>query len=318
MPRVFPSILFVVVFALAPIRAWAQGFYFSSDLGGHWAPTIALRGVSNDRESACDEFVNPWYLLAGERCTKPDRGSGDGYRNEYGPATGIVAGAALGYRLSDPSSGGVGGRLRLEMEYFFRQSAYDQTVPVGGAQGVHLSKINQEIFRAEERVGKLTAHNLFGNVYFDLVRAGRFVPYVGFGVGFGFTSMDWGSLWARSANPADIGTGADFPFESEEQRLRFRQNLAGSTSNAQTRVGNVLFGYQALLGVEYALTESVSQGIGFRWARYASFEDTIVWNPLRSHEPNIRRDGSEPVNGWLSTDDIGLLGVSMNLRYRFR
>ena len=45
--------------------------------------------------------------------------------------------------------------------------------------------------------------------------------------------------------------------------------------------------------------------------------EPIVWNPLRSHVPNLRRDGSEPVSGRLRTDASTLWGVSLSLMYHF-
>ena len=48
-------------------------------------------------------------------------------KTDYDPAMGILAGGAIGYR--------VGGRLRVEAEWFHRASGYDQTSPVASATG---------------------------------------------------------------------------------------------------------------------------------------------------------------------------------------
>ena len=64
-------------------------------------------------------------------------------------------------------------------------------------------------------------------------------------------------------------------------------------------------------------TESVSLGVKGRWVDFDSFSDGVVWDPLRSHGPNLRRDGSEPVSGRIKTNDIEMFGVSVNLKYRF-
>lgn len=51
---------------------------------------------------------------------------------------------------------------------------------------------------------------------------------------------------------------------------------------------------------------------------FDSFSDGYV-DPalLRSHPSNLRRDLSEPVSGGLKTDDMGMFGVSVNLKYHF-
>ncbi len=292
--------------------AWAQegsGFYLSSEQGASFASGLDFSGTSDDRESACDEFLNPWYLLGGDRCTKVNRGEGDDWKNVFDGARGIVSGVALGYRLE--------GRFRLESEYFFYNSEYDQTTPVTGAEGVGFAKLGQEIERAEDRLGNLSSHNLFGNLYFDFINSSRFTPYVGVGAGVGFAAVDWGSIWARNADPGKITTGADFPFASNAQLVAFRQNLAGTVSSARSELSDTLFGYQVLLGADYALTERVSLGVKGRWVNYSSLSDDVVWDPLRSHEPNLRRDGSEPVKGRMTSRNVAMVDFSFDLKYAF-
>ena len=60
-------------------------------------------------------------------------------------------------------------------------------------------------------------------------------------------------------------------------------------------------------------------GVKGRWVRGGSFENdtAIVWDPLRSHAPNLRRDGSEPVAGQILTDASTLWGVGLSLTYYF-
>ena len=77
------------------------------------------------------------------RCTDPNRGSGAGWKTTYDRAAGILAGLSAGYRF--------GGRLRVEAEWFHRESAYDQTSPVTSATGDTFAKLDGEIQRAEDR-----------------------------------------------------------------------------------------------------------------------------------------------------------------------
>ena len=90
------------------------------------------------------------------------------------------------------------------------------------------------------------------------------------------------------------------------------------SASAQATLSDVLYGFQVLFGVDYAVTEATSLGLKGRWVRFGSFSDDFIWYPLRSHAPNLRKpDGSEPVSGRLKTDDVEFFGVSVNLKYRF-
>ena len=82
----------------------------------------------------------------------------------------------------------------MELEYFYRQSNYDQTsdIPLGvGTQG---QKLRDEIVQATDRIGSVTSHNLFGNLFYDFVNTSRFTPYIGVGGGVGFTDVEYGSV----------------------------------------------------------------------------------------------------------------------------
>ncbi len=214
---------------------------------------------------------------------------------------------------------GADGGHRIESEYFYRDSEYDQTTDImsgDGGGGSIADKLGGEIARAENRIGSITSHNLFANLYVDLFSTSRFTPYVGLGIGVGFTDMDYGSLWARNHRVRDdagnllIRTGQDW--DNAEQ---IRQNLAGTTTSEQTVLTDNLFGHQLLFGVDYALTQSVSFGVKGRWVRFETFRDSGSWDRLRSHDSNLRLDGSEPVVYQVETKDIEFFGLSVNLKY---
>ena len=138
----------------------ASGFYLSQELGLNLAAPVDLLGNSNDRASHCDEFINPRFAeIPG--CTDPDRGSGAGWKTAYDGATGILAGLSAGYRFSR--------RLRVEAEWFHRESEYDQTSPVASATGATFAKLDGEIQRAEDRICSISSQNVFANVHVDLL-----------------------------------------------------------------------------------------------------------------------------------------------------
>ena len=304
---------------------WAQagsGFYVSGDLGINIASGMDTIGTSDDRASVCDEYINSDFATVTQtpgyekfKCTGPDRGAGGRWENEFDRTTGLLAGAAAGYSFAGRAPNQPWGNLRVELEYFFRQSNYDQTADISFGAGPQGDKLRDEIVRATDRIGSMTSHNLFGNLYYDFSNTSRFTPYIGVGGGVGFTNMEYGSVWARNDNPDKIATGAGLPNEDE-----VRRNLAKTVSVGQATLSDVLLGFQVLFGVDYAVTEAVSLGLKGRWVRFGSFSDDFIWYPLRSHEPYLRKPGAsdrEPVSGRLKTDDVEFFGVSVNLKYRF-
>ena len=337
MKGTFPLLVFVIAswatWVVAP--GWVEagsGFYVSGDLGINIASGMDTTGTSNDRPSVCDEYINPLYdevensdakdsngkLYSEYNCTGSDRGAGGRWKNEFDGATGILAGAAAGYSFAGQNQNGPLGGLRVELEYFFRQSNYDQTADIPFGVGTQGDKLRDEIRQATDRIGSITSHNLFGNLFYDFVNTSRFTPYIGVGGGVGFTDMEYGSVWVRNedSKKADdsyrITTGEGLSNYDE-----IRRNLAKTVSVGQATLSDVLLGFQVLFGVDYAVTEATSLGLKGRWVRFGSFSDDFIWNSLRTHPPNLRLDGSEPVSGRLKTSDLEFFGVSVNLKYRF-
>ena len=295
----------------APLHA--AGLYLSGDFGMNSGASLDSNGATNDRASICDEYINPQFASVaddgqGKSCTDPGRGRGDGWDNRFSSDEGPLFALALGYRLPDSS-------LRLELEYFYRDTGYDETAPIPSAVGVNQDKIAQEIVTATDRIDSMSAHNLFANLYMDFAGSERLTPYLGVGLGLGFTDVDYGSVWSRNTDPNAIRTGAGLANVDE-----IRQNLAGTTSVVDDELSDTLFGYQLLAGVDYRVTEHLVAGLKARWVHYEDFKETgIVWDPLRSHPPYLRKSGSdrEKVEGAFKLRDVEMWGVSLNLKYLF-
>ena len=330
MKKYLPPLLRLVFATFVMVPGWAQagsGFYISGEVGANFASGLATTGTSNDRASVCDEYINPGYGevetsdavdSAGKpyrtyNCTGPNRGLSSGWQNEFDGATGILAGAAAGYRFADQPQHNPWSGFRVEVEYFYLQSNYDQTSEIRTESGQSRDKLRDEIVQATERIGSLTSHNLFGNLFYDFRNASRFTPYIGIGGGIGFTDIAYGGVWARNPDPDRIQSGAGLPNADE-----IRRNLAGTVSVGQTTLSDALFGFQVLFGVDYAITEATSLGLKGRWVNFSSFrDDRIDWELLRSHPVNLRKDGSEPVWDRFRTDDVEFFGISVNLKYHF-
>lgn len=319
MKWILSLLIFVIVSCLlvAPPVEAGSGLYLSSELGVNFASGMNHFGRDDDRASKCDEYINPFFAMV-PGCTDPDRG-GDASKAVYDSATGILAGAAVGYRLKDTYPDRLWGGFRIELEYFFRESEYDQSVTSAATRAQTIAKRLGETALSAKRVGSITSHNLFGNLFYDLSNTSRFTPYVGFGIGVGFADMDWSSINARNSDPTAITSISDDLCDGIPgcDVNEIRRNLAGTTTTEQTALKDALFGWQVLFGLDYALTESVSLGVKGRWVNFNAFRDGGSWDRLRSHESNLRLDGSEPVTYRLMTDDIEFFGVSLNLKYHF-
>ena len=299
------AVLIASAVAAMPVAA-ESGFYVYSGLGLNFAPGVTLSTGDNDRPSRCDGFVNPSYaLLPG--CTDPDRSidAVDQWTSTFGEALGLLAGAALGYRLSP--------RLRLEVEYGFRQATYDarsNIVAPGGTPYVAL--FGAELPRAEERIGDIAAHGVLTSLLFDFPNASRATPYVGVGVGGAWMRLDYTSYWARSIDPATIETAAGLPNEGE-----VRRNLAGTVTLAQSTLRDRLFAYRLTGGVALALTERLTLDVSVRLTRAGELEDGGSYILLRSHASNLRADGREPVEYRTRTEDTGNAALAVGLRRTF-
>ena len=301
------ALVALIVLCLAvPAQA---GLYISGDFGMNFGSSMTIDGHDTDRASVCDEYINPSYASAadgsGMSCTAGNRGSDSLWYSRHGSDEGPLFALAIGFDMPDS-------RIRTELEYFYRDTGYDETSYVAGAGGVIWAKLGDEIKTAEQTIDSVTSHNLFVNLYVDFAGHTRLTPYVGLGIGLGFTEMDYGAVFSRNIDPAAITTGNHLPNAAEIQA-----NLAGTTTVEHEELDDTLFGYQLMAGLDYLLTDHLVLGVKARWVEYDSFKDKDEWDALRSHPSNLRRDGSEPVVYDIKVDDMEMFAVSMVLKYKF-
>lgn len=295
-----------MILACLPLVGQGQGLpaglYMGLGLGGNGSPAVTVASRSDDRASVCDEYINP-RALAVPGCTAPDRGAGDGWRAPFDAGRGFSAEAELGAQWS--------ARFRAAVIYAYRSTAFDQTVSSTDATGADFDKISDELAVGEETLGTVASHELFVAGFRNWPNRSRWTPYAGAGVGISSTRMDFSYLWARSANPTEIASGADQPNAAE-----IRRNLAGTVSAGRAVLRDVLAGYVLVAGVERAVSEVVTVGVRAQWKGFEAFEsEGYRGTVLRSHPPNLRRDGSEPVHAWSRTRDTGRAAVFLTLRY---
>ena len=303
-----PAVALAAVLIVAAASPSHANWRVSSDLGIGFAPGMDLFGGDNDRAARCDGFVNPRYA-EWPGCTDPNRGTGavDDWRNDFDGAEGLLAGAAVGYRFSD--------RWRAEVEYLFSESRHNEASPIQDPSGVpFIDRFGAELPRAEERIGSVTMHGLFANVFRDVPVTARFSLHFGVGAGAGRAEIDYGALWARSLDPASVRTAAGLVNEDE-----VRRNLAGTVTSVNASPSATLVGYQLLAGADYRLTDALTLGLALRWTRFEEFaREGGPYDRLRSHASNLRTDGSEPVSWRIATEDVEFVGATLRLGYEFR
>ena len=318
MKKYLRSVSMVGIFALLAMEsAHAGGIYLSGELGLNLGRSLNTDAHDSDRSSVCDEFINPQYRTVNDttgwgdtNCIGPNRGSASTWKNAFEGGAGGLYAAALGYTFRNF-------RYRAELEYFYQNSAYDQVSEVTLGGGEVLTKIVQEIVRADERIGSVSSYNLFVNVYRDFPTASPFTPYIGIGMGAGHTAIDYSGVFARDIDPAGITTGnAPEGGHALPNAAEIQARLAGTTTTENAKLKDLLFGYQVIAGFEYELSRNLETGIKFRWVAFGAFDDSGEWDQLRSHPSNLRRDGSEPVSYGVSFDKIEFLGADLNFRYR--
>ena len=295
---------FLVAVAVAnAVPAGAQSIVVDVGRGSIGDYVVASR--SNDRSSICDEYVNPNALRI-PGCTTPDRGAGDGWSAPFSGGGGLLAG--VGVELD------VGGPWQLAVDYSRVQAVFDQTVASTNAQGVDFEKLSNELDVGQERLGALRTHGVHGVLHLYPIRSGPIRPYGGIGLGYAAMRADFGWNWRRSADPLAITTGRDQPNFDE-----IRRNLAGTVSSGTALFSkNVhVFVYEG--GVDFPISDRFSVGVRARRLRYPSAEvGPYVGETLRSHVPNLRLDGSEPVSAWSTLPGTGVTEVGVLLKYHLR
>ena len=278
--------------------------YVSMELGGHYGRDLSFINTSNDRPSICDEFINPLFASV-PGCTDPNPGEGDQWVVDFDRATGVTASFAIGRQITR--------LIRTELEYLFHSSGYKQVADVASGTGTDADKLNLEVVLAREHLGDISSHSLMLNSYASLTtrRYGPWIPYVGAGVGASRISTFYGFTWYRNRNPDAIGAGEGLPNAEE-----IRNNLAGTISAGSAVLTDEVLSWQLMVGVDYMISRRTSVGLKLRRVDFLSFEPgKLVSDPLRSHVPNNRRDGSEPVYSYTRTSDLETFSAALVMRY---
>lgn len=289
--------------AAAPLAA-AEA-YVELAVGANASQDVLVASNSDDRASICDEYINPRALEV-PSCTATDRGTGDGWFAPFGSGAGFSAEMAFGLRLSE--------RYRIAAAYGHDRTNFHQTVSSTDASGVDFDKIANELALGEETLGSARSHQLFLIGMLEWPNRSPWTPYAGVGFGVAWTRMGFSWLWARSPDPNDIATGIGQPNAAE-----IRRNLAGTESIGHRTMRDATTGFVFLAGVEREVSDFLSVGLRAQWKRFEDFESKAYQGDLlRSHAPNLRLDGSEPVSAWSRTKDTDRFSAMITIRRTLR
>lgn len=313
MVRELTIVSLFLVFTLFSVSADAQKIYISTDLGVGIGSSPDTSTSDNDFPTLCDKYLDPDDLFSPPGVTEPGGcSSSEAWNNSFDGSAGIISGVALGFKtIFGP---------RIEAEYFRFGAQYDVTSSVGAGGDAIENKSQQELVRAEERIGGVVINSFFVNAYYDLPVSVKFHPYAGAGVGLGIAEVDYDSVFARNLDPDAIKTADEATYngggDEAADRAALHRRIAGTTTTANRTLQDTVFGFQAVVGVDYMFTDKTSFGVKGRWVKYSTFSDGGQWDQLRSHASN-NGEGTDTVEYTVKTDDLSEFGISLVMKYAF-
>ncbi len=274
-----------------------DGWYLRTNLGFAVAPGLTVNARDNDWGTRCDKLSNP-----GLAETRPDECASAPppaeWTHEVGAGDGMQSVLALGYTWKG---------LRFEGEYLYRTTTYTRGEGEGQVlDAVTQEKQQQELETVDGGLEDLLAHSVFSNVYYEFRSNSPYTPYFGVGAGLSSTSLDYYGRFKRNDDPAAITT-----FLHPERKAR----LAGTTTVGRHKMNDLLAAYQAVVGVDYALSDNLGIGAKVRWSKFSEFDDEKLWTQLRSQASSMGR-GFDVIYG-VSTNELSMIGASLNMMYSF-
>ena len=164
------------------------------------------------------------------------------------------------------------------------------------------------------QVSDFNADRLFLNLQYTFgTPEARWRPFVGLGLGLANIKTDFHGIYLR-ATVADgyvTAVGGD-PAQPEAWQVA----AAGTASIIDVEVGDTVFGYQLIAGLERALTDRASLLFASRHSAFRELRSNDLWTTLRSHAP-VQADGTTPFRTDQTLDDIGGVSGTVALRYAF-
>ena len=101
----------------------------------------------------------------------------------------------------------------------------------------------------------------------------RWTPFAGAGIGWAATELNYYLQFIRKPEAEYLQIEFDPDWPNVAKRA-----AAGTASILDTYAGTTLFGYQALVGVDYALSERTALGAALRWTRFDDIDHEAVYS----------------------------------------
>lgn len=292
-------------------------WYLSTDVGFAMSPDLdVLTGglddwvsVENAAHSSirCDATINPDRFQTEPGACGSDPAVWGPMNETFDGGMGILSGLALGYRM---------GSFRIEGEYFYRSAAHDDTaVPTTPDYDPSTDK---GFHTVRDAVDDVLSNNFFANLYYDFRSESKLTPYLGIGAGLGDMTIEYRTLWHRTNDPRYITVFDTEGLTGDElaKAQALNRKVVGTITSDRAKLSDRIFGYQAIVGLNYQVSDPVSVGLKFRWTDYLEFNDESEYDYLRNHA-SVAGNPPVPVTYYVETDDIQFWGVSLNLKYNF-
>ena len=297
-----------IVLASVPEVAAAQterdGFYAGVQLGVALPTALTAVRTYVSHPTRCDTLLYPPSVRppADDPACRDSRPGATSA--EFDQGAGPVGGAMIGYAM---------GGFRLEVEYL-NASPGSAESPIGDTTSTALLTKTSEWSTEQppyEWIGEYKLHQVFANAYYDFRNGSRWTPFAGAGIGLAAIDLNYYLQFIRKpeAEYLQIEFDPDWPDVA-------KRAAAGTASILDTYAGETVFGYQALVGVDYALGEHTSLGVALRWARFDDVDHEAVYNVVRSHA-GVLADGVTPFNNELEFSGSGYRALTVNLKYHF-
>ena len=274
-----------------------EGMYLGLELGVAEQDDVRLNGSDNDVPTRCDQVLRAipgatgFLDLSNADCARGQ----DTWHNRVDVGTGVIAGLQAGWMF---------GHFRAEVEYLYRAHSDGERKNIAGILGGK----DAELVAGLQGLDKLSSHSVFANLYYDFMSDSKFTPYIGAGIGFSEIDFTYDALFQRNNDPAKLGpTTPDV--------------AAGTTTDTDDELSDEVFGYQFMVGSDYAIDENWSIGLKLRYQDFDDVKDSARWDRLRGHASVIQNeDNPNPedyVTYKIKTDDVEVWAASLNLKYRF-
>ena len=295
-PTTFLSILTICLTVIGVNAERFDGVYISTSIGINSTSSFDYLGSSTDQGSVCDPIINP---SAESRQIAGCPTEGTGWLTSFDNGGGIASTVILGRHINGT---GFWKNFSMEVEFSYGESALDQRQSIRSRSGVARDKLSNEIYRAEEHIGKITSLTTFANLRYNLRSEHKTRLFFGAGFGLVQTSIYGGRIWVRNNDWTQISTGSNLP-NSEE----VRRNLANTTSAVHETLSDSSPTIQFFAGVDFQVNDTTLIGLRGKFFQLDSFDATGSLDVLRSHEVPPNYSSKREI------DSLRLLGVGLTL-----